>query len=840
MRIPSNLAALLIVWSMLGFTQASVIHAASPLDSESSDVASGTVNNPAEVGTPLEVGALNEASVTTDASSTESSSSPVAAKPVDTRGDEPWDYSPYRILVWIISDNASVNTETLAAPLHEFLDRQFAAVWQVKFETAPAAVASVANRSLADLDYETISASDPVIAVKRTDPDAARMRSMGDLSEYVEKILCTSSRAADLKGRIVSSGDSSLEKVTSLLSSIDGDALTLKNLWAEESTEAMLISRGMALTLTKPEAKLITPPASGLVADSADQFDKIFIVNIEATSRPMRVGVVELDTLMQAFGPVVEGIATNQSSLVSTIGSSMIKAFAPVVRIDDAGQKSATGLLRAGGLILDKNSPATINPGDVLIPMVRKNDRNGKPIQIGPLTWAFLLAVENEISSLDVPADAMMQLGDKVISINEMGVSNARSIVSTLRESPLKAIAIEVERGGKNVKLELERDKFATLRPLYYGFVAVDKGSGDKQQLLVTTVLKGSPADGKLEVGDVIVSVGKSTGLDAKSLRQLVISMGQTPPSVEFTVKRGEATQTVSIEPSELSDTERRQSSAIEMDFHAGLAGGLQGRNNSRTFRMAFKARPFFDNTMIRMHVRGAADEPLIGYEIYEKAMDSKDMTFLGRTDWNGRIWLEKTRDPLRLLYVKNGGAVLARLPIVPGQSEVEVADMTGDDMRLQAEAYIRGVQNAIVDLIAIRELLGARVRLRLKKGEMKEAEELLELLRAEPTNERIADDMGKKQTDYLKILGNGNANQRKMIDQMFTTTRELLSKHINPKMIRDLEDSFIAAKKNGGKLPEPPPEDDGTTVAKPTASKEPAAEKAPAKTDASETAPAT
>jgi hypothetical protein len=277
------------------------------------------------------------------------------------------------------------------------------------------------------------------------------------------------------------------------------------------------------------------------------------------------------------------------------------------------------------------------------------------------------------------------------------------------------------------------------------------------------------------------------------------------------------------------------------MDFHAGMPAGLQGRSNSRTFRMASKARPYFDNTMIRMHVRGAADEPLIGYEIYEKALNSKEMTFLGRTDWNGRIWLEKTENPLRLLYVKNGGAVLARLPIVPGQTAVEVAEMTGDDMRLQAEAYIRGVQNAIVDLIAIRELLGARIRLRLKKGEMKEAETLLEQLRAEPSNETIADDMGKKQTDYLKILGNGNANQRKMIDQMFTTTRELLSKHINQKMINDLEDDFIAAKKNGGKLPEPPPEDDGTTVARPTPEPSSAEKnKAPATTEAPEPAPTT
>ena len=37
-----------------------------------------------------------------------------------------------------------------------------------------------------------------------------------------------------------------------------------------------------------------------------------------------------------------------------------------------------------------EHSPAWIRVGDVLEPMTRKNDRNGNPIMIGPLDWAFL------------------------------------------------------------------------------------------------------------------------------------------------------------------------------------------------------------------------------------------------------------------------------------------------------------------------------------------------------------------------------------------------------------------------------------------------------------------
>jgi hypothetical protein len=205
---------------------------------------------------------------------------------------------------------------------------------------------------------------------------------------------------------------------------------------------------------------------------------------------------------------------------------------------------------------------------------------------------------------------------------------------------------------------------------------------------------------------------------------------------------------------------------------------------------------------MLRLHLQRDPNFPLIGYELYEKELKSTDMTFIGRTDWNGRLKIQRTDDPFRLLYVKNGGAVLARLPIVPGLDPMNVADLSGDDLRLQAEAYIRGVQNAIIDLVAIRELFKARIRLRLERGEMKQAETLMNALREQPSNEKLATDMGRKQAIFLKLLGTKNANQRRKVDEMFTTTRDLLAKHINPRLVRDLENDMITAKKNGGKLP--------------------------------------
>ena len=177
-------------------------------------------------------------------------------------------------------------------------------------------------------------------------------------------------------------------------------------------------------------------------------------------------------------------------------------------------------------------------------------------------------------------------------------------------------------------------------------------------------------------------------------------------------------------------------------------------------------------------------------------------MTFVGRTDWDGRISIDaKPEHKLRLLYVKNGGAVLARLPLVPGLTQMEIADLTGDDIRLRAEAYIRGVENSIVDLVAVRKLFAARIRLRLQRGEMEKANELMQVLRDQPDNEKLSNEMGKKNTKFLDMDGL-NMSQRAKIDNMFKSTRNMLSKMLTSRDINQLEEDLLKAQQNGGVLP--------------------------------------
>lgn len=544
----------------------------------------------------------------------------------------PFDYDPYKVLVWWICDDPSMPVASVAGDLTATLNRDFYALWRTEIRAAPASVATMARRDIARLSYEALTAADPVLAIKRDHPQAVRLRIFDNVVEFVDKVKTADWRARQLTAAMRQSGDQRVDAFAAKLESIDQ---SMVDAWADPSTEAVLTSRGIATTLREPEAKVIDAPAGDLIADQIESFDKIFLVKMDTLAVEPTVTVIELDRLMRHFGaPTTESLGEQNRQRLDVVAAAIRDSFRPIVRVDNAGKKNATGTLRGGGLIVEPSNPGLIAVGDILEPMLRKEDRNGNPFVIGPLDWSFLIA-----NAVDGPV--------------------------------------------------------------------------------------------------------------------------------------------------------------IEMDYWSGRSGGLQGRQNNRTFRMALRVRPRGRGSELRLHAKGDPDDSLVGYEIYEKNLETDEMSFVGRTDWKGTLQIQPSDGPFRLLYVKNGGAVLARLPIVPGLHRQDVANLIGDDDRLHAEAYVRGVENAILDLVAVRELYKARINLRLERGEIDKAEKLLQQLRDQPTSRELNDAIGKRKVVFLDTIT--NRNQLAKVENMFGTTQDLLAKFITPKLLEDLELAFLKANREAG-----------------------------------------
>ena len=151
---------------------------------------------------------------------------------------------------------------------------------------------------------------------------------------------------------------------------------------------------------------------------------------------------------------------------------------------------------------------------------------------------------------------------------------------------------------------------------------------------------------------------------------------------------------------------------------------------------------------------------------------------------------------PLVLLYVKSGDTVLARLPLVPGLNEVDIADLPSDSRRLEAEAHFKGFQSEILDLIARRAILSSRVSVLLKEGKLTEAETLVpeaDLMRG---YKEMSDELNAIHARMIEEGRDGlPLNAKTRIDRMMITSRDMLQKYLDADLGRKLRAEIEAAK---------------------------------------------
>lgn len=157
-----------------------------------------------------------------------------------------------------------------------------------------------------------------------------------------------------------------------------------------------------------------------------------------------------------------------------------------------------------------------------------------------------------------------------------------------------------------------------------------------------------------------------------------------------------------------------------------------------------------------------------------------------------------KIKLPLYLYYIKNGETLLARLPIITGYRESEKADLPDDRRRLQAEAFLKGIQGEILDLVVRRKILDARIRRKIDEGKLDEASSLLDELKKVRSYEGLSSQIQNierraesTETGFIP----GPVKER--INKMLGTTSDLMKNYLQEDLVRELEVK-IADKKSG------------------------------------------
>lgn len=142
-------------------------------------------------------------------------------------------------------------------------------------------------------------------------------------------------------------------------------------------------------------------------------------------------------------------------------------------------------------------------------------------------------------------------------------------------------------------------------------------------------------------------------------------------------------------------------------------------------------------------------------------------------------------RAPLKQIYIKSGESVLAKLFMVPGMKAVEVAQLTDERRRLEIEAFVSGFQGEIVDLIGLRNLLAARIKLFVKQGKVEEAQASLDELQRLSTYSEMANRLVNIQRRFMDENSAPIPRSSKArIDRMFANTRGLLQKYLQDDLV--------------------------------------------------------
>ncbi len=280
--------------------------------------------------------------------------------------------------------------------------------------------------------------------------------------------------------------------------------------------------------------------------------------------------------------------------------------------------------------------------------------------------------------------------------------------------------------------------------------------------------------------GSLVTLRLRAAGLESRDKTLPWVGVGDVfRPLVRYNDRHGNIRRIAQI-PWTFLVVDKVAADQLQCKLYSGLRSPLSGRRRGRLEQLALAVIPPHGSTRLTLRCRTKPKQALAGYSVYVGTPGSKAKRLLGRTDYQGDITVPPSEHPLSILTVASGGRPLARLPIVPGMEPHLKAAVVDDDQRLEAEGFVTGLQESLVDLVARREVLMALAEKQLDDGRFAEAGAVIRQLRQLQTRDQFGRMLN---TQQKKIFSDDPAVQRK-IDALFADTRKQLRQYVDPEPI--------------------------------------------------------
>ena len=260
-------------------------------------------------------------------------------------------------------------------------------------------------------------------------------------------------------------------------------------------------------------------------------------------------------------------------------------------------------------------------------------------------------------------------------------------------------------------------------------------------------------------------------------------------PVVRYNERSGAARRIEEIEWTFLS-VDAVEGAAVKCALLTGVGSPLAGSRRGLTQQLAVLTVPPPGATRLTLVSRGARPRPLSGYDVYDASPGLPDPILLGRTDFSGGVLVPPADRTLRVLLVKNGSELLARLPVVPGLAAELTASVVNDDRRLEIEGFIIGLQEQVIDAVARRHLFIQLIRKLLEEGNVAEANKVLTALRTLGNRDSFLALL----TERERTAVSADQKVRKQVEKLMEDTRQVILKYLDPIDVDAISAEVLAA----------------------------------------------
>ncbi len=315
---------------------------------------------------------------------------------------EVWEFSPYKVTIWYSIDSGTdisgLGQREFLKELDAALERTFRAAWKTRLAELPPQLEAIVRSRLDSVSMQDLIANELVLAVSLRNEQSQTIRTLDAAIDNLQQIHTTADALEQMRegvNRLRLDADSMSSRLLERLVVDDAGLESINEQLQTGGISAALVPRFHLPSVADATRSVLTPLPWQSAAFIRD-IDKLFFLDITAEDDTLLFKARELDCEMQFLGPTFEA-RTQFRQLASRMACTVLaKAFAPVARVEEAESRSAELRLRAGGLILDPRNPASVAVGDVMQPIVRRDDRNGNPTLLEPLAWTFAAITETD------------------------------------------------------------------------------------------------------------------------------------------------------------------------------------------------------------------------------------------------------------------------------------------------------------------------------------------------------------------------------------------------------------------------------------------------------------